>query len=272
MLTAARCMEFRTVSKKVGGKDIRETLLAPKSAGAWQKILDQLTNWTDSHTKKSYGNVTDWGSDTILHLDTLSTIATQAFYFTQGFNGRLGSMESGNDWGRDIHGAQTQLRRLFEMMSNYSIKCNIIANTHITPIEISDGVNRSPEQILRESNTSGVSQIDPRGFPMLIGRALSRTVGKFWNDALITRQTGSGVSTNYEIVTVPSSVDGVLVGAKSSAALKPTYDISTGMAEIFAELTGTPLPDGFMEQLGKKRQTETLRSTRAPINTADILA
>jgi hypothetical protein len=262
-------MEFRTITKKQGNKEIRETLLAPKTSAAWGEIMDHLSNWKEEG--KSYGNITDWGSDVIADFDTLSTIATQALYFTQAFNGRLGAMESGNDWQRDVGGAQTQLRRMFEMFANYGVHCNVIANTHITAIEISDGVNRSPEQVLREANASGVSSIDPRGFPMLVGRALSRVMGKFWNDAVITRQTGSGLSTRYEIATVPSSVDGVLIGAKSSGNLKPVYDVSTGMAEIFSELTGTPLPDGFLETLGKKpqgNQGTTSLDTRAPRNTA----
>ena len=267
-------MEFRSVTKPNGRQ---ESLLAPKNAAAWGVIMDQLANWKEEG--KSYGNVTDWGPDKILVLDTLSSIATQALYFSQGFNGRLGAMEAGNEGGRDIYSAQQQLRRMFELFSNYGTKCNIIANTHITSIEISDGVNRSPEQILRDEGVKGISEINPRGFPMLIGRALSRVAGKFWNDAVITRQTGSGQSVRYEIVTTPSSIDGILVNAKSSTALKPTYDISTGMAEIFSELTSTPLPDGFLEQLGKKPLNEPTinlgtRPTSSPtmINTQDLFS
>ena len=229
------------VHKDPGGrilKTTKERVLAPSNSQAWLKVTDLLQNWKDQD--QDLGSVYSWGPDTICILDTYSTMARYAYYYHQGINGRLGAIEDGFDHQRDIGGAQAWLRRLLEVLFSASVKCNIIIVCHITWVDESRGFAQSPSEINRAGRSS-----DPDGLPDAIGQALSPRMGKYFNNVFAVRSNATGDS--RKIWTKP--VDRVI--CKRSAWLEDSYDISTGLAEIFSQLNGKPLPQDFVKELGQ---------------------
>ena len=97
---------------------------------------------------------------------------------------------------------------------------------------------------------SGVTP-NPNGYPSAIGRALSPIMGKYFNDVFYVEQTGSGSNIRREIVTVPQ--EGVI--CKNSGFLNTRYNISIGLAEIFATLRNQKLPPELIKALGKQTAT-----------------
>ncbi len=237
-------MSLRTVTRQVGGKSYSETLLAPKDARAWMKVLDQLNNWRDGEI--NYGPADSWGNDVVLSLDSFSTLAYHVYYFSQSLNNRLGARDEGRDYQRDVGAAQAQLRRLLEMLSNSSIKCNVIIISHVTWVDESQGVAARPREATADGNAVVFSQ--PDGYPSAIGRALSPQMGKYFNDVYVMRSSGSGANVRRSISTVP--FEGVV--AKNSVYLKREYDISTGLAEIFAALRGQPEPTDLIAAINHR--------------------
>lgn len=227
-------MKVRTVGK--------ETLIAPSNGASWDRITSLLTNWIDGETK--LGNIDSWGSDCILVFDTFSTMAKMAFYYIQSLNGRLGVRETGYDFQRDIGEAQSILTRLLELLYSTTVKCNVIINTHVTWVEQRKGYAQSPDQVARDGGTP-----NPDGLPAAIGRALSPQMGKYFNDVFTIRVSGSGESVRRDITTVP--MEGVV--CKHSTFMKSSYDISTGLAEIFCAIDGKPEPSELMATCGKKQ-------------------
>ena len=189
----------------------------------------------------------------------------QSFYFIQSLNGRLGAREDGHDYQRDIGGAQAQLRRLLEWLSNDAVKCNVIINSHITTIDSSRGINMSPEQRQR---LDPEALLDIHGYPESIGRALSKKMGKYINDEYTVRRRGTGQSTRHVISTVPVDIDGASISVKHSAWLEPEYDVRDGLARIFAAIKGQPDPKELVAELAKPPQydrrtlTQTVSSGR----------
>lgn len=225
-------MGLRTVVQKdPSGKITSETLLAPKDAKAWQQVIDLLGNWKDG--ERNYGAITTWESDVVLDFDSFSTLAMMGYYYIQSLNNRLGAREEGYDFQRDVGSAQSQLRRLLEMIHSSDVKCNAIVTTHIVQVDTSGGVIQSPEQRSRAGKP-----VDAKGMPAAIGRALSSNMGKFVNDIYIVEQTGSGTSVKRTINTVPVGN----TSSKKSVFLEPSYSVETGLAEIFAALRGQPHP------------------------------
>src|SRR5574337_427180 len=233
-------MSLRVVNHKIGDKSTTETLLGPKDGKAFNKVIGLLENWKDG--EKTYGHSSTWESDTVLVLDSFSTLAKYAYYYSQALNGRLGARDEGRDYQRDIGNAQNQLTRLLEMLYDSTLRCNVIVITHITWVDEAKGVAQQPKADEKGNITSS-----PDGFPSAIGRALSPQMGKYFNDAYVMKATGSGSAVKRVICTVPT--EGVL--AKNSVYLEREYDISAGLAQIFAELRNEPLPQGFVQSLRK---------------------
>jgi hypothetical protein len=198
-------------------------ILAPTNSNGWSQISNMLYEWRDGDV--NLGPVTDWDQDCILDIDTIGTAAELAKYWVQDINNRLGQLE--DDHGRDSGDAQEMIRRLSTLLTNPSVKCNVIVTAHINWVDTTRGAPQNPNVLIRQNKTP-----DPRGFPQIIGQALSPVFGKRWNDLFIVRRTGGSNSTDRRIYTVPTDN----VDAKNSAFLEKSYPLSTGLAEIFAAL------------------------------------
>lgn len=221
------------------GTSVNYHILAPTDSRGWKNVVNLLiSGWVDDGV--DYGKVTDWGADTILDFDTLSTLAELAQYWNQDMNGRLGALE--DDHGRDAGAAQELIRRLMLQLTSPSIKSNVILTTHITRVDTSRGAPLSPEQLLRENKS-----VDARGFPSVIGRALSPVLGKRWNDQFIVARDGNGSSAERKIYSVPKDN----TDAKHSVYVEPSYSLTTGLAEIFCALQYKPAPIDFVEHCRK---------------------
>lgn len=236
-------MGMKTITQKLGERSTTEKILAPKTAAAWGKVMASLDEWKDG--EENYGHVETWGADVVLVLDSISTLAKQAYYFLQSLNGRLGARDTGFDYQRDIGEAQAQLTRLLELIFDSNIGCNVIGISHITWVDESKGVAARPMGDRKPASEEDDFVPPPKGLPAAIGRALSPMMGKYFNDVYIAESFGFGASVKRSIMTVPSN--GVL--AKNSVYLERSYPVSTGMAEIFAAHRGVTLPPDFVTSL-----------------------
>jgi hypothetical protein len=205
----------------------------PKSANGFTKVIDMLEDWRDGDLK--LGPVESWENDCILDFDTFGTLADLAYFHIQALNGRLGARQEGFDYQRDVGGAQAILKNLIQKTFSPFIKCHVLYNSHITWVDESQGSAQRPR-----FDKDGDLLSDPIGYPSSIGRALSPVVGKYFNNVLIIKQSGSGLTSKHEIITVPLEN----VAAKSSlpGLLKVRYPIETGLAEILCALSDKPPP------------------------------
>lgn len=238
-------MRLRTVQHKVGERTTSEAILAPSDARAWPKVINLLERFKDDDL--DLGPVADWTTKDVLVADSFSTLAQCAYYFSQALNGRLGARDEGFDYQRDIGAAQSQLRRLLELLYDSSVACNVIVISHITWVDESRGVAARPRT--PENNDQIVST--PDGYPSAIGRALSPQMGKYFNDVFVVQQRGSGTSVSRTISTVPQ--EGVL--AKNSVYMEREYSVSSGLAEIFAAIRGSDKPTELVEACKPVRRT-----------------
>lgn len=229
------------------GKNVNYTVLSPVSAAAWETVTKLLREWKDTVDGKtvSYGGMTDWGPDTILDFDTMSTLAELAKYWMQDMNGHLGALE--DDHGRDSGGAQELIMRLMSKLTNSAVKCNVIVTGHIKRVDMTNDVPMSPEQRLRDNKP-----IDAQGFPAVIGKATSPYIGKKFNDVFIVKRDGNGANVSRKIYSVPTDN----TNAKNSVWLEPSYALSTGLGEIFCALQYKDVPEDFISVIQGKKSPE----------------
>lgn len=229
-------MGFTTVMHKIGEKYVQQRLYAPLNAKAWPRITELLDDWPGA------GSLDEWDKDTVLSIDSGTTAAQQAYYFQQFLNNHLGASEDGFDYQRDVGGAQTQFRRLLEGITSKDVRCGVNLITHIRKIDTESGFARSPSELARQNVAA-----DARGYPNVIGVALSPKVGHRFNNMLVYKREGGGASTRRFISSRP--VDNVDV--KTSTWLEPQYPITSGLYEIFESLAGRePDPDLVREMRG----------------------
>lgn len=236
--------------------DVNEKRPVPRTAAGFGKAMAMLENWKDGDI--NLGHIETWDTDCVLVIDTFGTLADLAFFNIQALNRRLGARREGFDFQRDVGGAQGVLIDLLKLLYDPAIKCNVIIMSHVTWVDESRGIADRPksgENVLQEV----------KGFPSAIGRALSPVIGKYFNNVLYTSMSGSGASVRREIWTVPR--EGVRVKNSAAATLKPSYNVETALAEIFAALRGEPEPLDLIKACGRPSGPSASASAR-PVSAA----
>jgi hypothetical protein len=213
--TTHRFIDERTGHVKL----VQERIMAPRSANAWAQLSNLLENWPGA------GHLETWEPNVVLSIDALDRAARYAFYHIQALNGRLGAREDGYDYQRDAGAAQNQIKRLTEFLSNDDVVCNIVLITHINRLDLTSGFAQTPD----ERNRQKLSTTGTKGYPSVIGRALSPHIAESFNDVYV-------VEDHYIHTTQTDKT-----AAKTSTWLEKRYPIASGLYEIFQELRGEPI-------------------------------
>jgi len=180
--------------------------LIPSKASVWQRTVGMLSSWKSGD--EDLGPVASWGPNDVLVLDSLTMLSTGALNFVLSVNARLGQQPHQSDW----YTGQQMIESLLQMLYDDGIKCNVIVNCHITYI----GEENAPQ----------------RGYPNTLGKALPPKVGRYFNTVLMAATVGSGTNAKRKILTQTSNV--IELKNTNPLAVKPSYDIETGLAEYFA--------------------------------------
>lgn len=207
--------------KSVNGK------LMPLKAVGWAKAMNALYHWKDGEV--DLGKVSEWGPDTVLVIDSLSSLSTLALNFHLSMNGALGLGRTQNEARRDIGSAQNLIRDLLQMLYDPAIKCNVICISHVTFVD-EQGHNPGTDEAKGQS----------MGYPSAIGRALSPHIPRWFNSMLVARLTGAGQSAKAKIYTKSQMTSGgQIIGAKNTNPFKvaDSYPIETGLADYFKAVT-----------------------------------
>lgn len=225
-------VDFITVTdkfKNVGGK------ATPINSDAWARAIKYLTTWTnDAESIKgidkdgkpvnipinkdhpdyfNLGNPSEWGPDTILVIDSFTHICNAAMRYILKLNSRPVGPVYESDWGE----AQALVENLLSMLYDKTFNTNVIVCAHIA--------------VREDKKTKEIT-----AFPAALGKALPPKVGQYFNSMLEVRRSGAGNAIKRTIHTVPAG----LLDLKNPNPLKvkPSYDISTGLAEFFAAVRG----------------------------------
>lgn len=215
---AVRYVTLTEPMKNINGKII------PARATVWNKAMMMMTKWKDGDL--DLGNPGEWGSDTILVIDSLSKLSQRGFQWVQSMNGRLGSDAINYEYQRDIGQAQTGVQGFLDLIADSNFKTNVIVISHIAMVrERQQGAPAKPE----EQNL--------KAFPEAVGSALLPKIPRGFNNVIQAATIGSGIGTKHKLLTTSQGEVDLKTSAPSN--LKRDYPIETGLAEIFAALRKT---------------------------------
>lgn len=210
----------------------------PAKAQSWNSMVSLLENWrhTDisrgdmarlGYEAKDLGPVSSWGPQDILVLDTLSRSAQYAFNFMMSMNGKLGGLQTQNEYRRNIYMIQDQyLDPLIALLTDRAIRCNVIVNSHIIYVDDKE----APPQPPQPEGRAPIPQ--PQiGLPAAIGIALSDKVPRAFNHLLLARKEGN---VRYLYTRSPGTV-----ATKTTLVNAPVqYKMETGLADYFKAVRG----------------------------------
>lgn len=197
-------VEFRTVRDKYktgpGGSMIDGK---PK---AWIDAIKMLDQWKYDDT--DLGKPSEWGTDCILVIDSLSRLCDAAYDFHESIIPRG---KSGDYDGRAVYGnAQDDVEKVLGMLTSRGMETNVIVIAHGTYMDLPDGTKKI--------------------FPQGVGQKLSLRIPQYFPNYIRYKNVGGKRTIQLEsdpMIDLANTRPGVL---------NKSLSIETGLAEFFAAL------------------------------------
>lgn len=172
---------------------------------AWTNLLKALDNWPDGGTPE------EWGPDTVLVLDTLTSVGRAALYMAQHLESKFGKLPEIQHY----HTAGIQINGMLGNLVSDFFKCHVLVLTHVRYVESDMGISM--------------------GLPKAIGEKLSEDIPVYFNTMLALKRTGK----KTVLTTRPTQL--VQTKVENFASVKDEYTLieegkgRPGLAEFFAD-------------------------------------
>lgn len=198
-------VEFRSLRDKY--KQGATGTIIDGTPKAWLESLKMLNRWkyTEDGEEIDLGVPGTWDPDCIVVIDSLSRWCDSALAFHAAMN-------SNPDGRSDYWEAQKDVEKQLASITSKNFLCSVIVICHGTYIDLEDGTRKI--------------------FPQGVGSALSPKIPQYFPNYIRYKNVGGKRS-------ISTVSDGMIDLAVAKPLPKGTYDISTGLAEIFAALKST---------------------------------
>lgn len=200
--------------------------LYPVQPKCWVRLVESIREWKGDNGE-NLGAISTWGPQDVLVVDTASTIARLAYYYSRKQAARETAPETGKLWQADIGNAQTLALTLMDMLHGEDIKCNVVVNCHINR-SYPDGSRPNDMEVAQALAEKRSLRLN--GYPNLIGAKAGPRVPVFFTDMLYLKRDGA-TATLYT-----SPIDDIDVKTSAPGKVKRTYKQTTGLAEYFADV------------------------------------
>lgn len=177
----------------------------PKAFTNTLRMMDHWKYTEDDGTEVDLGKPSEWGPDTILVVDSLSRLSDAAFDWRVPLTGH-------DDQRATYKDAQDAVQDCLALLTSEYYRCNLIVLAHVRYLTLPDGTQK--------------------GFPQSVGSAICSEIPQWFNTYVMFENQGG----KRKIRTTSTPL--IDLANPKPFAMGPTYDISTGMAEIFNILRG----------------------------------
>ena len=194
-------IDFITLRDKMKA-DAQKGATVDGPAKAYTNAIKYLTKWDDGSTPS------EWGSNTILVVDSLTLFGRAAFRWAQGMAPQI---KDPRQW---YGAAQESILTVIDMLTSEDFHANLIVISHVDFSEQSDGTTK--------------------GYASSIGKALGPKLPVVFNTLVLAESKGSGDNVRRTITTVPTA----LIDLKNPKpfTLPKSLPLESGMATLFEEL------------------------------------
>lgn len=211
-------VSFQTFTDELKGSDMPASMIGGRmnissmAVGipkAFTNCLKQLNAWKTAD--EDLGIPAQWGADTILVVDSLTSVSQAAMRYVQGMNPAAKEPQA------QYFSAQQLVMNFLYLLTSEQMKTNVIVIAHLDFKE----------------NHLGLTQ----GFPRSIGSALGPVIAGCFNSVLLAETQGSGSQVKRMIRTQSTGI----VELKNPVAFKlpDTLPLETGLASFFEAVKST---------------------------------
>lgn len=209
-------VSYQTFTDKMQGLEVPMVMMggAPKVLpfvngvpDAYVRGLKQLNHWKTAD--EDLGKPATWGRDTIIVIDSLTSVSESAFRYVQMMN------LAGKDPRQDYGAAQNLIKNMIQLLASEAVQTHVLVLAHIT---------------YRENELEIV-----RGFPRTMGAALNDVIAAYFNCVLMVETLGDGPKIKRQIRTNSSGI----VDLKNPVSFKvdDVLPLETGLADFFQAVT-----------------------------------
>jgi len=220
-------VDFRTLrDKRKSGPTGSVIDGQPKAFVEAVKMLDHWKYKDDDGNEIDLGKPAQWGSDTILVIDSLSRLCDAAYDFRESIapRGRNGEAD-----GRAIYGdAQDAIESVLAGITSSTFATNVIVIAHIMYQELPDGTSK--------------------GFPQGVGQKLSPKIPQYFPSVILYNNK------NGKRTIQTNSTPLIDLSNPKPFEMEKSYPIETGLAQFFGVLRGpaaTPAPSVTIRRITK---------------------
>jgi AAA domain len=182
---------------------------------AFVDALKMLDRWKYSFggTEVDLGVPAEWGTDTILVVDSLTFLSDAAFDFREPLAPR--SRDGRYDVRAVYKDAQDAIESVLALLTSESFHTNVIVISHIKYVDNPDGTKK--------------------GYPTSVGSALSTIIPRYFNSVALCQTSAGGKRTIQTVATA-------MIDLKNPKPFEmaPSYPIETGLGQFFEVLRGKP--------------------------------
>lgn len=206
-------VEFRTIRDAAKMTAAGPTLTSAKAFIEATRMLDRWKYKDDEGNEIDLGVPSDWGSDCILVIDSLSRLCDAAYDWCESVIPGAGT---GKFDGRAVYGnAQDAIESMLAMLTSKSFACNLIVIAHGTYMDLPDGTQKI--------------------FPQGVGQKLSPKIPQYFPNYIRYKNSGGKRTIQLES-------DGMidLANTNPNAFEGKSLPIETGLATFFGVLREPP--------------------------------
>jgi hypothetical protein len=198
-------IEYRTLRDKLKATPLGTVV--DGTATAFMDGVRMLEHWKYGNT--DLGRPAEWGSKTILVIDSLTFMSDAAFRFREPLVPR--SKDGKYDIRAAYKDSQNAIEDVLAVITSESYRTNVIVISHVRYVDNPDGTKK--------------------GYPTAVGAALSPQIPRYFNSVALA-QTGPGGK--RQIQTAATAM--IDLANPASFRMLPTLPIESGLATFFKTL------------------------------------
>lgn len=215
-----------------------EVIGIPEAFNNGVKLMQEWKYKDENGNEVNLGKSSEWGPDTIVVIDSLTSLGQAAKLRAMKMNNKTPSNMTSAIWGAAV----ADVNNFIEIMKADRNGYHLIINTHKQILGPADFIQQGDTEVVKEKKLEMISDgmIPPRIYPVGVTKPSSQTI----HGMMPTMLEFEKVNKLGKDIRIIKTVSGPEIDVKMPGkGLKSTYPIETGLAEIF-EAMGYKAP-GF---------------------------
>lgn len=178
---------YQTFTDKLKGIDTPIMMMGaamkimPNTSGnpkAYVSAMKQLTHWQDPDGE-DLGDPGTWGPDTVVVIDSLTSMSESAFRYVQAMN------PAGREPQAYYHAAQQLVMQFLHLISGKDMNTNVLVLCHLSYTKKPRSKEAADNMTVHETLELG------KGFPRSVGSALNEIIAASFNTCLLMEDLGN---------------------------------------------------------------------------------